>query len=194
MRSTCVLMGWLLAAALCGAEQLPAGSAGESGSVPQSRAQADGPSRLANRVAELEARNAELERLVTLRASEVERYRAGLAQAVAELNRLRGEAALMPPADSVHRPSLRHGRGLVPSVPSVELAGKEALVRGEVSNSGRQTLRGLLTIELLRDGRSVDTARYRVEIPPHSSLPYAHRFALTGYAAGSYAARAGLER
>jgi len=176
MRSTCVLMGWLLAAALCGAGQLPAGRCDES------QARADETSRLANRVAELEARNAELERLVARRASEVERYRAGLAQAVAELNRLRGETALM------------HGRGSVPSVPSVELAGKEALVRGTLTNGGKQPFRGLLTIELLRGGQSIDTARYRVEIPPHRRLPYAHRFVLTGYAAGSYSARASLER
>lgn len=186
-----VLMGWLLAVVLCGAKPLPAD---EPGPTAPSRANSDETRRLASRVAELEARNAELERLVALRASEVERYRAGLALAVAELNQLRGETAPMPPADSLHRPSLRLGRGKMPSVPSVELAGREAWVRGTVTNNDGQPIRGVLMIELLRDGESVATARYRVEVPPHRRLPYAHRFVLTGYAAGTYSARARLDR
>lgn len=177
-KHTIVFTGWFLWTAL--AVPLAADGA-RSGEAPRDL------ERLARRVAELEAENAELQ-------SRMERFRAGFERAVAELQRLRGGPArqrrevLQP---QWRRSALEVGNRLL-SRPRTRLEGRRVTVSGEIHNPHREALFGTLVIELLRDGMPVDEARVPFEVAPQARTPYSQTFELVGWGAGSYSARAGF--
>ncbi len=179
-RTVCFLLAWLFAATLVG--QIPESPAPEP--VPSSR------------LAELELRNGELERQLAASSRELERYRAALERAVAELNRRRrrrlpaGGRILQPDQSSSSPAAALHPSSFLWSNPEVRLEGRLAVVEGELRNSGADAAKGTLTVELFRDGEPIDRARYSVEVPPRSRLPYVHRFTIRGWGAGNYDARA----
>ena len=154
--------------------------------------------RLARRLSELEIRNADLERQMERRSAELEKYRSGLEQAIAELNRVREQrgaarsVSQRSSGDARQRSSFEVANQRLLSSPRTRLDGREVTVSGEVLNHHRESLRGVLIIELLRDGMPIDELRMRFEIPAQGRLPYAETFVLTGYAAGRYSARVGF--
>lgn len=179
--TTIIFTGWILWAAL--AAPLAADGTGSGGDAARAL------ERLARRVVELEAENAELER-------ELERYRSGLERAVAEIRHLRGRPEhrrAAPPATHPlgRRSALEVGDRLL-SRPRTHVEGRRVTVAGEIKNPHRERLFGTLVIELLRDGMPVDEVRLPFEVPPRSQVPYSRTFELAGYAAGSYSARAGF--
>jgi hypothetical protein len=179
-KHTIVVTGWILWTAL--AAPLAAGAPREG--APREADEALAVERLARRVAELEAENADLK-------SRMERSRASFARAVAQLQQLRGRPA--PPAASGpgRRSAVEVGDRLL-SRPRTRLEGRRVTVAGEIFNPHREALFGTLVIELFRDGMPVDEARLPFEVPPQTRSPYAQTFELGGWAAGAYSARAGL--
>lgn len=176
---TFVLMGWLCVTAPFGAMTV----SGQTG-----RATAGEIERLERRVAELEAANTELERRLS-------RYKDGLEEAVAELNRVRGRGRPRPSAADEGEPggrsTLETGNRLL-SRPRTTVGGGRATVTGEVKNTRPEPVHGTLVIELLRDGEIVDEARVPFAVPPYGLATYERTFELEGWAAGHYSARAGM--
>lgn len=157
---------------------------------------------LQQRIALLEAENADLKKKMS-------RFRLGLEQAIAELNRWRerfpreaGEsaaeqavnkntAAKAAAAAIGIRTPLETGRRLL-SNPHTRVQGRRVEVSGEINNPRREYLRGTLSLELLRDGMPVSELQVPFEVPANGSAAYSQLFELQGYAAGSYSARVGF--
>ena len=149
-------------------------------------------------LAALEAENLELRRALVARIDEAAHYRRGLERAVDELNRLRragiGRPVEAVPAREVPAPesTILIGDRLL-SVARVRVQNGRATVTGEIRNTHPRHLRGVLTIELLREGHRVGIVELPFEAPSAYATPYAHTFELEGYAAGEYAARVDFE-
>lgn len=152
-------------------------------------------------LADLEQRNAELERRLADQTAAAERYRRGLERAVDELNRIRAQrldatptttttsTSPTEPSSPSPRPAVLTRGAALWNPASVRVEQRRAVAYGELRNPRAEPIHGTATIELLRDGIPINSASYRVELPPSSTQPFAHRFPLEGYAAAVYTAR-----
>lgn len=135
-----------------------------------------------------------------LAAAEGERdqLRAGLEQAVAELNRLTGkhQADLAAVNAAVAAAPVRRYRGRVVPLLDPELAplGDRVMVSGKVYNMSGEDAEVTCVLELLQDGRRIDSARFQMRVSAGATQPYQQTFRFpTGGQAATYSARLVIE-
>jgi len=132
------------------------------------------------------------------RQLERERERTAAARAAVEGRRASAPRLPTPPpvaGDPSGRPP-RSRRSPASSVRAgaarVRLIGSDALVSGTLRNTGDRDASIRLVVELLLDHQVLDRARFRLQVPARSSLPWSQTFS-TSLADGTYAARVRLE-
>lgn len=134
--------------------------------------------------------------------SERDQYRAGLDQAVAELNRLSGKhqadlasAMAVSAAASAARSSGRYRGRVVPLLdPELAPLGDRVLVSGKLYNTGDDDAEVTCTLELLRDGQKIDSARFAMRVAAGATSPYSQYFRFpTGGQEATYSARLSIE-
>jgi hypothetical protein len=138
-----------------------------------------------------------------LAAAERERdqYRDGLEQAVAELNRQSGKhQAELTLAGAAGVASARPPSGglrgkVVPLLdPDLTPLGDQMMVSGKVYNVGGSDAEVTCTLELLRDGQRIDSARFPMRVSAGATQPYSYKFAIrTAGREGTYSARLVIE-
>lgn len=120
------------------------------------------------------------------------RYKAGLEQAVAELNLRQaarsGERAVAYTAGAAAASRRDPARVMTLSAPEVQLAGDTMLVTGKLWNSGGTDAEGSIDIELLRDGTVYDTQSQSLFIAARTDVAYSASFNVVG-TEGSWSAR-----
>jgi hypothetical protein len=135
-----------------------------------------------------------------LEAAERERdqYKAGLEQAVGELNRQSGkhaaELASASAAMATSTAGLAPGRGsrghVVPLLdPELQVLGDQVLVTGKVYNPGDANAEVEATLELLQGGKRIDSARLSLRVPAGATQPYSQYFRFRPIQGGTFSAR-----
>ncbi|MCL4838893.1 MAG: hypothetical protein KJ058_13115 [Thermoanaerobaculia bacterium] len=132
------------------------------------------------------------EELAAARA-EAERYEAGLQRCVSELNRTgRSQVGTIVPDSgraAAPAPAAR-AKLIAPWLPELQIVEDRIYVNAYVMNEGTGDAEAQVTIDLLHDGRRVDSSTVPAWIPAGSTDMVSAEFRLrTGEVTGSYAAR-----
>lgn len=132
------------------------------------------------------------EQLAAARA-DVARYEAGLQRCVSELNRTgRSEVGRIVPNSgraTAPAPAAR-AKLIAPWLPELQIVEDRIFVNAYVMNEGTADAEAQVTIDLLHDGRRVDSSTVAAWIPAGSTDMVSAEFRLrTGEVTGSYAAR-----
>jgi len=127
-------------------------------------------------VADLEAENQALSERLAEKAEEAAMYKAGLEEAVAELNRL-GAATRVPRprprSTSAPRPAKEY---VFVRQPSVSVTWNAVSVTGTVHNAGSNDVAGYILLKLLEDGQVINTQRVYLEVPADTVETYDAEF------------------
>lgn len=121
------------------------------------------------------------------------RYEAGLERCVAELNRAgRSDVGTIVPSTGRAAAPARAGSAklIAPWLPELQIVEDRIFVNAYVLNEGTADAEAQVTIDLLHDGRRVDSTTVPAWLPAGSSDTVSAEFRLrTGEVTGSYAAR-----
>lgn len=143
----------------------------------------------------------ELSAQLTAAEEDRDRYRAGLEQAVAELNRVSGRnqaatelVAALAGRTAAPAPSSRTRGKVVPLAdPWLTPVGDQMTVSGKLYNVGDADTEVTCVLELLRDGERLDSARFVMRVAAGATQPYSQTFRFKPGLEGSYTARLTVE-
>lgn len=114
---------------------------------------------------------------------EAERYKAGLERAVAELNARRQRPQIAQPLTRPSRPSpsrAEPARIYPLGEPTITPVGDQVLVKGRYWNSEDHEIPGQVRVELLLDGRTIQTSSQRVYVAGNRSTSFSLMFSVGG--------------
>ena len=144
---------------------------------------------------------ADLSERLAAAEQERDRYREGLEQAVAELNRQSGKhqaelASGRGPGAAPTASSGGRSRGKVVPLADPDLTplGDQMMVTGKVYNVGDADAEVTCLLELLRNGQRIDSTRFPMRVSAGATQPYSQTFAVrTAGREGTYSARLAIE-
>lgn len=144
---------------------------------------------------QLEAENHQLTAERDYWKGEAERYQQGLQRAIDELNRqasdgaareraaeLRGALQAQPPPEQAH---------VWAGAPMVQVIGTDVLVTGTLYNTSGVEASGVVSIDLVLDGRVINHADLPIQIGARADVPYSQQFPMNDE--GTFSARASFK-
>ncbi len=161
-------------------------------------------------VASLETNVEQLRRVAAEAEGEAKRLGRGLERAIAQreaakeakplLALRRGSGSGREPSGGnegrrTRKPKAASGEstGTLESKARLNVLGGEIVVHGELRNKSAEFLSGTVWIDLLHNGRRIDSASYLAEIGGREGHQYSARFYAFGYHGGTFSARARFE-
>lgn len=150
----------------------------------------------------LASENADLRLRLVETEAEVQQYKAGLEEAVEELNRVSSESARMQryleqaasstPTRRTRSTPQPKARVSTLGPPQVQILGDQVVVTGHVYNNGDADARGSIVLTLMVDNRPVDDARVPLNVPAGTDQVYSYTFNFS-FRNGTYSARIRLD-
>lgn len=132
---------------------------------------------------QLEIQLAHAELALESARDEAERYKAGQERAVAELNARRQRPQIAQPLARPSRPSpprAEPARIYPLGEPTITPVGDQVLVKGRYWNSEDHEIPGQVRVELLLDGRTIQTSSQRVYVAGNRSTSFSLMFSVGG--------------